>query len=413
MNNKILTKNLNAEILIFLIPLLIFVEIKIVGRLFLSEILLFLISPFLFMLRGYLLKNINVIKIISIGLLWFISQIVSDIVMGTQFEDLVRGWLKIFIFLINFSVLYILINNQKRRFIIFTFGLIAGKLLAFIFNPNLYSLEDPWKFGYGFPITLFFIIMIDLYLINKYKYFAYLTLLIVGVLNFYLGYRSLAGITLMALSIIFLKMNSNFNFENMSNKKIIYLIGYIIILILIIIAFYTFSASLGLLGAAQLEKYELQVMGDFGFILAGRSEIFGSIQAIMDSPILGHGSWAKNSKYLELMYEQLNEYGYRNFDFSFIYQGDGLIPTHSYFFGAWVEAGFLGAIFWLWILGMTIKALLIIIRNYYYLVIFSSFIIFNFIWDILFSPFGAEARLIVPFYLCLMIYIFNCKRFRV
>jgi len=90
----------------------------------------------------------------------------------------------------------------------------------------------------------------------------------------------------------------------------------------------------------------MQAHGEYGLIVGGRSEILVSAQAIMDSPILGHGSWAKNEEYAAMLNYLRESMGY-------VAQGkheSGLIPTHSHIFGAWVEAGILGAVFWLWIL---------------------------------------------------------------
>jgi len=76
-----------------------------------------------------------------------------------------------------------------------------------------------------------------------------------------------------------------------------------------------------------------------------------------------------------------------------------LIPTHSHLFGAWVEAGVLGAVFWLWTLALVASVLPRLHRLADGRVALVAFLGVSFLWDIVFSPFGAERRLVVPFYL--------------
>src|SRR5258708_14335741 len=86
---------------------------------------------------------------------------------------------------------------------------------------------------------------------------------------------------------------------------------------------------------------------DAGVLLAGRNEFLAAGSAIRDSPFIGHGSWAKDPKYKAILYDRLAELGYRKMGPEL--ESD-VIPSHSYVFGAWVESGILGAVFWCWAL---------------------------------------------------------------
>jgi hypothetical protein len=87
-----------------------------------------------------------------------------------------------------------------------------------------------------------------------------------------------------------------------------------------------------------------------------------------------------------------------------------LIPTHSYILGAWVEAGFVGAIFWFWVLVLTVRALIATYGIKSTLVPLIAFAAFNMLWDIPFSPFGAEGRLYAAYDLSLMLFALTLSR---
>ena len=77
-------------------------------------------------------------------------------------------------------------------------------------------------------------------------------------------------------------------------------------------------------------------------LVGGRPETLVAIQAIRDSPILGHGSYPVDPKYLALKSRIQYEHGYSDSDDPEDIV-DPVIPTHSHLTMAWVESGILGA----------------------------------------------------------------------
>jgi hypothetical protein len=125
-------------------------------------------------------------------------------------------------------------------------------------------------------------------------------------------------------------------------------------------------------------------------LVGGRSEVLVSSQAVIDSPILGHGSWAKDFAYADLLQGRLSELGYEMGGGS---SDIGLIPSHSYLMQSWVWAGLLGGVFWLAILAIAVWLL----ANLYVfrvelmpLFVFSTTLL---LWNTAFSPYGAGARI--------------------
>src|SRR5260221_609389 len=138
----------------FLIPCFLFIEFNLVGRLFLPELLLLALLPILLIMRGQLLVTRLPLTVFSLGLLWLSSQIATDFIRDTPFEDYSRGWSKIAFTLANFSSLYMLIYGSRKRLVLFAVGMVIGSIGAYYLHPSEFAESDPWKFGLGAPFTL-------------------------------------------------------------------------------------------------------------------------------------------------------------------------------------------------------------------------------------------------------------------
>jgi len=384
----------------FIIPCLMFIEVTLIGRLFLPEVILLTASIFLISTRGRMLKEELPRKVILLGIAWLGALMLTDAIRETPFEDWSRGWSKIIFLLLNFLTIYLYINGKEKRLYLFAAGIAAGQILDYFLSPNVYAQGHPWKFGYGTAFTLFVILFSQLRFFKKWKYFSPAIIFSVGILNFYMGFRSLGLICLLTGGVLYLKQSNKFNIKKIKLSKIITLFMLGIVSIYSIILIYDYGVNENWFGAEARAKYQFQSSGELGILLGGRKEILASSQAVIDSPIIGHGSWAKDPKYVDIMISTLSKYGYK-------VPGEiksDLIPAHSYIMGAWVEAGFIGAIFWFWVLILVIRALIAALTSNSNLAPLIVFVAFNMLWNIPFSPFGAEARLHVAYALTLMMF---------
>jgi hypothetical protein len=159
-------------------------------------------------------------------------------------------------------------------------------------------------------------------------------------------------------------------------------------------------AASGFLGPDAQEKNRQQTMAGWGILIGGRPEILVSSRAVLDSPILGHGSWAKDPKYSEMLVDIENEYGMRPSDEG--QKFEGLIPAHSHLMGSWVDAGILGALFWGYIFALILKAFLRTTTGDYSLKPLYIFLMTSYLWAILFSPFGGGDRMVESLYLVII-----------
>ena len=405
--NRMMRHAVDAVALV--VPSAIFLEINMMGRLFVSELILLGLLPFLLMVRARLLLVALPRKFLLFGLVWLFSQILTDIIRATPFEDFARGWSKIAFMLTNFSALYLILYRRQRRLVLFAAGIALGQILDFCLTSSDFALYYPWKFGVGWAVTIFLILCSQLRFVNQIPFLSVSIIGLAGILNIYLDFRSLAAICFFTGIYIFTK---RFHKPNklmpmtIKAKNIILLTLLMLTVGSALLKAYGYAAMQGWLGDEARQKYEWQASGKFGVLLGGRAELFVSLKAIINSPIIGHGSWAKDPQYSDLLYEQLEKYGYA------VQRGinSDKIPSHSYIFGAWVESGFIGAIFWFWVLLFTVRTL----ANLHELkeslspliVLFS----FRLIWDIPFSPFGGAARLYVPFYIILLIFVWDRLR---
>lgn len=389
--------DLFGNALAFLIPTLMFVEVNLGGRLFFSEVLLVCMLPVLLTIRGHLISDRLPRRLLFLGFLWLAALIVTDEIRGTPFEDWSRGWAKIIFLLIDFSSIYLFLNGKEKRYFMFALGIAVGQLLGFFFNPNEYAHDYPWKFGYGTAVTMLVILAASRLYSGQHagKFLSAAALLLMGALNFYMGFRSLGLVCLLGGWLLVVRRSYHAGVNDAVKKAL--LVGAAIVCAMV---FYDYGASRAFFGEEEKAKYMLQSSGNMGVLLGARSEILASAQAVADSPFIGHGSWAKDPKYAEIMADDLAHFGYEVWGV----RDSDLIPSHSYLMGAWVEAGVAGAIFWSFGLLLIYRVLLGRYRVDSILMPVIMFEAFNFLWSIPFSPFGAEARLYAAYNFSLMLF---------
>lgn len=387
---------------VFIAPLLRFIEINIVGHLYFTDLVLAGLLPFLFLRYGRRLSARLPRTVIILLVLWLLAQIVTDLIRETPFHDYARGWSLISFTLINFCSLYLLLAGNRKRLVLFTAGAALGQIAGYLIAPTEYALGMPWKFGYGDGVS--WLLALFGVALASGRRFAQLrpaaVLLLVAALNIAMGYRSLGGIAFLAacfLAAQALRRSRNTP-TRIRPRQLIILGGMAAIGALGVLRLYEHAAQAGWLGADARQKYEMQASDKYGLMVGGRSEILVSALAVLNSPLIGHGSWAKDCRYASLYVELKRSEGY--------FPGEEnekcLIPTHSHLMGSWVQAGVLGAIFWAWVLTLPCRTLVHLYNGAERLTPLVALLAILLIWDIFFSPFGGERRFLTPFYIVLM-----------
>jgi hypothetical protein len=395
----LVSKGVNAlDVWAFGLPAISFFQVTVVGQLIVSEVLAVVLLPWLWASKDRL-KLPQWFVWLWAG--WLVSQIVTDLVMTSEFADYARGWAAILFTLTDFAAILVLVST-RRRARLFALGLAASGVVGYVIAPNIYAASDPWKWAFAIPIgfalaaTLSGSIGTRMPLVPIGAFAAF------GAVNLLLGFRSLGGVAMITSGYLVLNILVG---RREARARLSIGTAIIGLLFCVVAAFsvsqgYDAAAAGGLLGPAAQAKYVAQ-SGSLGVLVGGRPEILASSQAIIDSPILGHGSWAKDFKYVDLLTARLSSLDYE------IGAGPsdaGLIPAHSYLLGSWVWAGFLGGLFWLAILllvGGLLVSLYAVRLGLAPLLVYSAALL---MWDIAFSPYGSSARLVSTYgiALCLL-----------
>lgn len=379
------------DIAAFTLPAVSFLEITIIGRLIVTEILLLATLPWLWRTPN---RPALPRWFVVLWAGWLISQIITDMVVGSEFRDFARGWAGIFITLTNFAAILVLVATPRRARI-FAAGLGFGGLLGLLLVPHLSAAVDPWKWGLALPIAFLLAAGLSGGVGERVRWLPAVAFAAFGVTNLILGYRSLAGIGLLAAGYLSLSalVGRRFRAADQSRRRAAVGIAFLAAAGVGVLGVYSAIASQGLLGPEAQARYFAQG-GALGIVVGGRPEALVSTQAILDSPLLGHGSWPDDPTYARLLAERQRALGY---EVTPDYVGADLIPAHSYLMGAWVWAGFLGALFWFTVAAGAVWLL----ANLYTLrvelaplLVFSAMLL---LWDIAFSPYGLGARITAPY----------------
>lgn len=382
-----------SQLFLFLAGFLVFFRLDLVGVLTFSELLTL----------GYVLLNWRKVwdvlladrllkTVMTAWAAYLAMQVLSDMVNRTQPVDYYRGWARLAFFAVNTAALASVARGRADRIVAFFLGYALSLALASQRQMNEYLLE--WKFGYGPALTLAVTVAAGLLPYDHRNRTGGLLLTCIGILNLFNGARSLGGLCLFVGGLSFFSGYFHDNLRNRGLLSVRFILP-VVISVCAIYALYTHGASTGMLGEKTRDKYEKQTRGGRNVVSGGRMEYTIAIPAIIESPLLGYGSWARNLEFVK-KYIQLNGMDPDSYDAQFLLDL-GTIPTHSHILGSWAEAGVAGGVFWLLVLYMAGAAFFRILRSPDIPCrLFCLFAIAWFAWDIVFSPFGLERRVTDP-----------------
>ena len=288
-----------VEVALFLLFALWFIEVKIVGRLFLVEIVYLAIAGWVFLtdFNQRILSSPFMKKFFILWLCWFLAQFLTDWYRGTPFFDYARGWAKIFFFGTNTIALYALIRNEERRLILFLAAFAVGGILKTFFIPSKFFVGGSlWKFGFGGAVVML-LILVSMRL--KRWIYAPLMLIALGILNLFFDYRSLAMCCIGAATMTFIAHFLQFAREKfVFEGKLVPMIPTIIMIVFVGVTALWYFYGLSGRYDIGINVGQRHFKGDARNPLYGRLIIVSGIRAVLDSPIIGHGSWARDMKYV-------------------------------------------------------------------------------------------------------------------
>lgn len=380
-------------ILCFLAPLTVAVELDLAGGVFLAEIVLPCTALFFLIRKKFTEADKAIFNIAKLATLYFFGLIFSDIWNDSDFDQYSRGWARLVVFLVNLIAIYILVDNKRHRLIAVTLGFAVGRILLVV--ANLDELSLIWKMGFSKPAALI-TVLICVALLSYRRSLGIISpglLFLLGIYNLAMDFRSLAAV-LIATTILLVAsdLRVGLRYRLRAPGQVLPIIGACGLLTAgLTYGIYVYAAKTGWLAEAATNKFQTQAEEtDLPLLIAGRSEILVSLEAILDAPLIGHGSWPEDRYYADKI--ALKRYQHRLSGSVPLPKSD-LIPTHSHLIGGWVEAGLAGGAFWivvLYVVGLTLARSLLGHSPMRPLYIYCSLLL---VWDVLFSPFSGFRRL--------------------
>jgi O-antigen ligase len=375
-----------------------------IGRIYLADILILIGFFFVRLFRFHSSNNdeIHQLRIIlSLIFCWILSQLISDFYRGTDWILSVKYLLNLLIFFICLLIFRRLHQVQLTSMLV---GLATFNLVVGFFDQSSFGFAYVWKWSLG--LNLAFIVLALVYNHDSFSSIRYNTLLLCllagTLISLIASARSLGIIYLTTLTLMFLYRRK---FKGLKGFPLSW---YLIVWIVMLLGFTTFSKQIsltGALGEGARQKYLQQTSGSAPILFQGRQE-FGYVWVkVKESPILGYGAYptVKSTDVFQAR-EFLLDIGVNASNPQDFSEGITQIPSHSHFWAAWLSSGILGAICWACIFFLLIRNLRKELRSSNFtslpLVLFLSSLL---IWDILFSPFGAYRRFFSPLALTILL----------
>jgi O-antigen ligase len=354
------------------------IEFKILGQLFLGEVILAVLG-FILLLNQFtpsarpihknILNDSLFIKFLMALCVSFIGFIISDFWVNSPPSDYLRGWAKIIFLILDMVALSFC--GWQSRWNLWWFSLGIG--LSIITSKQLTtSFVADWKVVYAEPAS-FLVLCLAPFLKSPFSLIGIGGL---GVINILLDYRSFGLIFILVATLAWAKEQSN----SQPRKQMLKLLLSIALAGSLLLSLYQFTQD------EFSDRREESNIARFGGIQV-------AIEAIAESPIIGHGSWAKSDALAERFLNLTD--GDRSFGSVDRIYAQQIIPTHSQILQVWVEGGILGTTFFIFYGYKLVTSIVYYVKSNYDNVFFALFLfsLVNSLWHLCLSPFASTQRM--------------------
>jgi O-antigen ligase len=303
-------------------------SVKMIGEIPAGEALLLLVATVMFLIRGigpYFSPRFFWTMFAS-GMLMIVGYLVSDLVSVTGPAQYLRGWARVFMMVADCIAVQIVVSHGRRYLWWFVVAFAASLLFTNLANGTPLTVAE-WKSGgYGFAVGLLLAVVCG-YLP---RLAAGVVLCGFGLLSVMLDFRSVGG--------VFLFCGVLFAVRAMSGGRSRFPVLRVSAMI-IVIAVAVGALALALVGSDD-EYLERRLESNSGRYVG----LMIATRAIVDSPLIGYGSWAADPRYTKMLRQEAaraSAHTRRPVEV-----GHSMMP-HSQVLQAWVEGGVLGALFFL------------------------------------------------------------------
>ncbi len=377
-------------------------QIRIVGAMALTEAFCIVLAPFVLVNIWPRFKEAKGHKILLLLFLWMVSAIITDLYRETETKDALKGIFALPFLGAVFIIAFALLWDDLMRVRWIAFGMaISGIISLYAFHAQSVigraesmgaALTEVMNFKTYYAGIVFLVISaLVALLFHNWPRLTVWILLASSTVFLYGGSRSGFLVLLLGAGGTWLAQNRFLSLRAIQRNTVMIVI-FAAIGGLIAMETYAYAVNRGWLGEEEERKYEEQTDSEIG-ILEGRADFIGALLAIKDSPIIGYGSWAKDERnYMAQTMRYIGDEESARMAYRRSMMRKVGMPTHSHLGQAWVWHGFLGGLFWIFILVLMIRFFKYAIHLCRPLIAYFILLLTTSGWDLFFSPFSQRPR---------------------
>ncbi len=429
-------KNRSYDLLMFLTGLFAMTEVYVGGFSAISELVIFMVAPFVFINDLPYLKRDGFMPLVWLFFLTICGCLLASIINHTAFPSIARGLAALYGTLASFICMHKLLRDDFGRVKWFFIGYSLSLVLnIFIFQRG--------SARHGFDTSLFSEQAMEstvnsvLFWAGRLPHWLYLPVrawyistpafyslpaafIIIVVCLFGSGGSGRAATLCAMITFVLL-------FVGAKRKTVhgLYQLRKRMVMVFLLLGVVAFvgkqaylhlaeSGALGEGGAKKLEQQTKQGSGFFSLLVAGRGEFFAGLYCAIHKPIIGYGPWAID--WNGLGGDFLRKYGsaedyenYLRFQMSSA-RKLSVIPSHSCIVGFWTWYGIFGLLLWLYLLRLYWKTITVYFASYPPWFGCIATILPTAVWDAFFSPYGNRIMMALFFAMCLFLKAVHEKR---
>lgn len=400
-------------------------DFSLVGRVTLSEVIAFAFVPYFWLNKRESWINGNLIKCLWILALMFFGVIISDFILNNYYWFSARAFARP-VFMLGFLLFFIpVLKRDPLSIAAMVYGAVLAGVIKYL-RPSQFedagALDLESYAGIAFrvmPMIFAFIIALAVWVYPRSRLAAALCF-VAGAASvvYFGGPRSSALNWMIAAGVvvsIWLLKSSRSRRINLKKGRLI-LLGFVALLVMTMTYFaYIYAAPRGYLGEGQEQKMLEQSRTVFGasplgLILAGRPQFYGAVLGVIDSPIIGHGSWRHDLTSI-YTFEAIASVGTDPRLIDMMTRSGGAAGAgHSVLMQAWVENGIVPAMALVAAMWIIFKVGLFSIRYENRMTPYFIYTIISFSWAFLFSPPGMDLRFSIGLFMAFYVVFMDKKK---
>lgn len=396
----------SAAVLLFFIGVFSQTQVSIGGKLGVSEFAMVLCAPVVFFRSIGTLRKDKVLYFFIALLAWLGGALLVDYSIHNYIPFMLRGIAVPITVFCNSVCIYALLKKNYGNLKWFLLGSAISSVISIFFLQG--GLAGDVAAEQGVEAGVEAVVGYKLFWVNKLttwltlpivgwflfvpKTYSVLALAFICIFDLAAGARASFMAAAFSLTLVIVGGKTRATILRIRRHIVIMAVS-AVVLMAVAKGAYEYAVAHGYMNEYEAKKFERQTSqgtSALKLLMAGRSEFFIGLIAALDKPVLGHGSVAIDDNGYVLDY--LSKYGDYDEYLRLIRGqqevGTCLIPVHSHVITYWLWHGMFALLFWLIVLYLAVKTLVVRMHVYPEWFGFYAISLPIFFWDYMFSPFG-------------------------